>query len=145
MGHSHGIPFLQDIWLSPLNSVPKPDSDERLFILDLSWPAGASVNDGISKDLYLGQPVNLRYPMVDDIFSRIVQFASGCLLYKRDLKCAYHQLPVDPYDYPLLGYSCHDQLYFDVHLPMGQRWPPWPANESPTRFVLCFLGRVATF
>ena len=107
--------------VSPLNSVPKPDSDERLFILDLSWPAGASVNDGISKEFYLGRPVNLRYPMVDDIFSCIVQFASCCLLYKRDLKHAYRQLPVDPYDYPLLGYSCHDQLYFDVHLPMGQR------------------------
>ena len=107
--------------VSPLNSVPKPDSDERRFILDLSWPAGSSVNDGISKDFYLGQPVTLRYPTVDDIAERIVQFGSGCLLYKRDLKRAYRQLPVDPYDYPLLGYSWRDQLYFDVHLPMGLR------------------------
>ena len=28
-----------------LNAVPKPDSDERRFILDLSWPAGSSVSD----------------------------------------------------------------------------------------------------
>ena len=107
--------------VSPLNSVPKPDSDERRFILDLSWPAGSSVNDGISKDFYLGQPVTLRYPMVDDIAERIVQFGSGCLLYKHDLKRAKRQLPVDLYDYPLLGYSWCDQLYFDVHLPMGLR------------------------
>ena len=66
--------------------MPKPDSDQRRFILDLSKPAGFSVNDGISKDFYLGQPVTLRYPTVDNIAERIVQFGSGCLLYKRDLK-----------------------------------------------------------
>ena len=105
--------------VSPLNSVPEPDSDECQFILDLSWLAGSLVNDSISKDFYLGQPVTLRYPTVDDIAECIVQFGSGCLLYERDLKRAYQQLPVDPYDYPLLGYSWHDQLYFDVRLPMG--------------------------
>ena len=80
------------IALSPLNSVPKPDSDERRFILDLSWPAGSSVNDGISKDLFLGEPVSLTYPTVDDIADRIIQLGPGCLLFKRDLKRAYCQL-----------------------------------------------------
>ena len=65
-------PFVAPIALSPLNSVPKPDSDERRFILDLSWPAGSSVNDGISKDFFLGEPVSLTYPTVDDIAARIV-------------------------------------------------------------------------
>ena len=105
--------------VSPLNSVPKPDLDEHRFILDLSWPAGSSVNDGISKNFYLGQQVTLRYPTVDDIAERIVQFGCSCLLYKRDLKRAYRQLPVDPYDYPLLGYSWCDRFYFDIRLPMG--------------------------
>ena len=61
-----------DVALSPLNSVPKPDSDERLFILDLSWPTSSSVNDGISKHFYLGEPVTLR-SAVDDIADRIVR------------------------------------------------------------------------
>ena len=52
-------PFMVLIALSPLNSIPKPDSDECRFILDLIWPAGSSVNDGISKDLFLGEPVSL--------------------------------------------------------------------------------------
>ena len=98
-------PFVAPIALSPLNSVPKPASDERRFILDLSWPAGSSVNDGISKDFFLGEPVSLTYPTVDDIADQIVQLGPGCLLFKRDLKRAYRQLPVDPFDYPLLGYS----------------------------------------
>ena len=114
-------PFVAPIALSPLNSVPKPDSDERRFILDLSWPAGSSVNDGISKDFFLGEPVELTYPTVDDIAARIVQLGPGWLLLKRDLKRAYRQLPVDPFDYPLLGYSWRDKLFFDVRLPMGLR------------------------
>ena len=79
--------------VSPLNSVPKQGSDERRFILDLSCPEGASVNDGICKDFSLGEPVNLTYPTVDDIAERIVQFRPGYLLFKRDLKRAYRQLP----------------------------------------------------
>ena len=114
-------PFSGHMAVSPLNSVPKPASDERRFILDLSWPSGSSVNDGISKEFYLGDPVTLTYPTVDDIAARIARFGSGCLLFKRDLKRAYRQLPVDPFDYPLLGYSWRDSLYFDVRLPMGLR------------------------
>lgn len=60
------------IALSPLNSVPNPDSDERRFILDLSWAAASSVNDRISKDLFLGEPVSLTYPTVHDITDRII-------------------------------------------------------------------------
>lgn len=50
-----------------------------------------------------------------------MRLGTGCLWFKRDLKRAYHQLPVDPFDYPLLGYLWRDYLYFDVCLPMGLR------------------------
>ena len=134
-------PFMAPIALSPLNSVPKPDSDERRFILDLSWPAGSSVNDGISKDLFLGEPVSLTYPTVDDIADRIIQLGPGCLLFKRDLKRAYRQLPVDPFDYPLLGYSWRDKLFFDVRLAMGLRSAAM-ACQRVTNAVCFMLSRV---
>ena len=134
-------PFVAPIALSPLNSVPKPDSNERRFILDLSWPAGSSVNDGISKDFFLGEPVSLTYPTVDDIAERIVQLGPGCLLFKRDLKRAYRQLPVDPFDYPLLGYSWQDKLFFDVRLPMGLRSAAM-ACQRVTNAVCFMLSRV---
>jgi len=114
-----GNPFSVPIAVSPLNSVPKQGSGERRFILDLSWSDGSSVNDGILKDFYLGEPVTLMYPTVDDIADRIVQFGPGCLLFKRDLKRAYRQLSVDLYDYPMLGHWWCDQLFFDVQLPIG--------------------------
>ena len=53
-----GNPFSVPVAVSPLNSVPKQGSNECSFILDLSWPNGSSVNDGISKDFYLGEPVS---------------------------------------------------------------------------------------
>ena len=43
-------PFPNRTASSPLNSVPKRDSDERRVILDMSFPFGHSVNDGIDKD-----------------------------------------------------------------------------------------------
>ena len=130
-------PFMVPIALTPLNSIPKPDSHERRFILDLIWPAGSSVNDGISKDLFLGEPVSLTYPTVDDIADRIIQPGPGCLLFKRDLKHAYRQLLVDPFDYPLLGYSWRDKWFFDVRLPMGLRSAAM-AGQRVTNAV-CFM------
>jgi len=114
-------PFKHAIAISPLNSVPKPDADERRIIVDLSWPPGLSVNDGISREEYLDEDISLTYPTVDSICDLIEQCGPECLIYKRDLKRAYRQFPVDPFDYPLLCYQWRDQLYCDVVLPMGLR------------------------
>ena len=68
-------PFLQPPFpkyaISPLNTVPKAESDARRVIVDLSWPLGTSVNDGIDNDMYLGEPTDLHFPTVDDIISLI--------------------------------------------------------------------------
>ena len=89
-------PFMQGFVLSPLNTVEKRDSEERRVIVDLSWPSGHSVNDGIPSDSYLGAPLSLRYPTIDDIVDAVVTLGRGCYLYKRDLRKAYRQFPVDP-------------------------------------------------
>ena len=60
-------PFVCEFNISPLNSVSKKDSEERRVILDLSFPPGNSVNDFISKDIYLGEKIDLAYPNVDDL------------------------------------------------------------------------------
>ena len=65
-------PFQGNLVISPLNTVPKRDSDERRVILDLSFPRGHSVNDGIPKDSYLGVPGRLHFPTVDALFVRRV-------------------------------------------------------------------------
>ena len=57
-----------------------------------------SANDGISKEVYPGTPVSLRYPSVDDMLDLVVMFGPGCLLFKTDMLRAYRQIPVCPGD-----------------------------------------------
>ena len=71
-------PFQSGIKISPLNTVPKKDTTERRVILDLSFPKGASLNDFISKDEYLGENIELVYPKVDDFIQLIRQKGQGC-------------------------------------------------------------------
>ena len=111
--------YSRPIVISPLNSVPKPNSSERRMILDLSWPSGSSINDAIPDRIYLSHPYSLAYPTIDTIANRVGSLGRGCLLFKHDLKRAYRQFPMDPFDYPLLGYQWNGELYFDVVVPMG--------------------------
>ena len=58
---------------------------------------------------------------MDDLVTLIKIKGRGCHLYKRDLKRAYHQIPVDVADVPLLGYYFKGAFYFDLYLSMGLR------------------------
>jgi hypothetical protein len=104
-----------------MNTVPKSSVDERRVIVDLSWPIGASVNDGISKEVYLGEVISLHYTSVEEVCHMVMQIGKGALIYKRDLRHAYRQISVDPSDYRYLGYQWEDRFYFDTVLAMGQR------------------------
>lgn len=90
------VPFPQGFVVSPLNTVEKRHSKERRVIVYLSWPCGRSVNDGIRSDSFLGEPLSLRYPTIDDIVDTVITMGRGCYLYKCDFKKAYRQFPVDP-------------------------------------------------
>ena len=115
------VPFLNGMAVSPLNTVPKKDTTDRRVILDLSWPPGTSVNDGILPNVVDGSEFQLSYPTVDTIAALVVQKGPGCLIYKHDLKRAYWQFREDPYDFPSLGFKWGDLYFFDIALPMGLR------------------------
>ena len=70
VGPFHLLPFVDRISISPLSSRPKKDSDQRRIILDLSFPLGESVNDGINKDMYCGTSVHLTDPRIDTLAKR---------------------------------------------------------------------------
>ncbi len=106
---------------SPLNSRPKRDSDERRLILDLSFPRDRGINQAIDKDSYLGESARVTLPNVDTLVNFIKEIGRGCALYKRDLRRAYRQIPVDPGDIHLLGFKWRGKSYVDVKLPMGLR------------------------
>lgn len=121
LGPFKNNPFSCNITISPLNTVPKKGSEERRIILDLSYPSGFSINDNVSKDFYLGQKIELSYPGVDHLVEIIKIKGQNCLLFKRDLKRAYRQIPIDPGDSSLVGYSFNGNLYFDKVLSFGLR------------------------
>ena len=114
-------PLKVPLVVSPMNTVPKSSNDERRVIVDLSWPHGSSVNDGISKNIYLGELVNLHYASVEQVCQMVIRVGKGAHIYKRDLRHAYRQIPVDPRDYRYLGYFWNNNYYFDTVLAMGQR------------------------
>ena len=86
------------------------------LILDLSNPAGHSVNDGIS-----GEDYSLQYMKVDDIIAGIMRLGQGSLMAKFDVKNAYRIVPVHTDDRQLLGMKWRGAFYVDMVLPFGVR------------------------
>ncbi len=109
-----------NIHVSPFGVIPKKSNpDKWRLILDLSSPAGHSVNDGIGKELS-----SLKYVSVDDVVSRVLKVGKGALLAKMDIKQAYRNIPVHPDDRYLLGMEWKNEVYIDTTLPFGLRSAP---------------------
>ena len=65
----------------------------------MSFPKGNSINDGIKKDQYLDENICLKYPTVYNLVEIVRNKGHGCMLFKRDLRRFYRQIPVCPKDY----------------------------------------------
>jgi hypothetical protein len=92
--------------VSPLEVVPKKIPGEFQLIHHLSFPRGASINDGISPE-----HTTVSYSRVDD--------AKGCFLAKTDIKSTFRIIPIHPADYLLLGIMWQGKYYYDRAMPMG--------------------------
>ena len=139
MGPYKHIPFKNKLGISPLSTRPKKESAERRIILDLSFPPGASVNDGMIKDNYMELPAKLTFPRVDDFALWIYTLEEGCMMFKVDLSRYFRQLPLDPGDYSLIGYIIDGEIYFDKVLPMGMRMAPYIAQRVTN--AIAFIHR----
>ena len=106
--------------ISPFLTRDKPNSNKRRVILDLSFPSGNSVNDGVLKDKYLGPYFDLKYPSVDHIVNSLKQLGPDALLYKIDISRAFRHLKIDPGDIDLLGLK-HESYFIDGTLRFGLR------------------------
>ena len=105
---------------SPIGVIPKRHKPYKWrLIVDLSSPGGASVNDGIDKEM-----CSLSYTSVDAVVERILDLGKNALLAKLDIKQAYRMIPVHPQDRPLLGMEWEEFVYIDKALPFGLRSAP---------------------
>ena len=100
--------------------IPKPHQPGKWrLIVDLSYPEGGSVNDGITPEL-----CSLRYPSVDDAVKVVLALGRGTKLANFDIQSVYRIIPVHPLDRQLLGMVWNGQLYVDTVLPFGLRSAP---------------------
>lgn len=99
---------------------PKKGSTDRRIIVDLSFPPGVAVNDGIDPTNHFGVDVSYTLPTILDLINRLQNQGKGAYLWKADLTRAYRQLRVDPLD-TLLGICTNGQFYLDLCPPFGCR------------------------
>ena len=79
--------------------IPKGHTPGRWrLITDLSFPPGASVNDGIDPEV-----CSLQYTSVEKVARVAQKLGRGTLLAKLDVQAACRLVPVHPDDRPLLG------------------------------------------
>jgi len=112
--------------ISPLGAVEKRANGTRTGwrrIHDLSFPKGASVNDGIPA--HYG---TLLYQTLDDAIRLIGHHGRHTVLRKRDLKDAFRMIPLSPLDYWLFLFEWKGKLYVDIFLPFGLRTSPFIFN-----------------
>ena len=106
--------------INRMGVVPKGHTPNKWrLITDLSFPDGASVNDGIASDI-----CSLQYTSVDRVARAAQSLGRGALLAKLDVKAAYRLVPVHPDDRLLLGFEWRGAWYVDGMLPFGLRSAP---------------------
>ena len=112
-GPFYSPPF-NEFHVSPLGVVPKKSPGEFRMIHHLSFPNGASVNDGI-----LPENTSVYYATIEDAIGLVKRNGKGCFLAKTDIKNAFRIIPIQPADYPLLGMKWDGLYYYDRCMPMG--------------------------
>ena len=124
-GHTAGpfkTPPFSSLHCSPLGSAPKKDGTLRI-ILDLSFPQGSFVNDGIPIE-----SCRVKYTSFDTAVNTVQAIGKHCFMAKVDIKHGFRLCPVHPDDWKLLGYKWRDRWYYDVRLPFGSRSSPFIFN-----------------
>ena len=95
--------------------------DKTFYIIDLNWPKGLSVNDGVSSSVYLDTHFELKYPSIDLIVSHLNALGPAAKIFKIDISRAFRHVRINPGDIDLLGLRFREQYYADLALPFGFR------------------------
>ena len=94
--------------------MPKSNPGEFRLIFDLSYPQGASINSGISRE-----DASVSYTKFDEVVTMVRHEGPGSFLVKVDIKSAFRLLPIHPQDFPLLGMEFQGKFFIDKCLPFG--------------------------
>jgi len=86
VGPFTSVPFCNGMAMSPLNTVPKKDTTDCRVILDLSWPPGTSVNDGILPNVVDGS----EFPLMSRIERKCCSISTSYLVGLSDIFILLH-------------------------------------------------------
>ena len=91
--------------------------------MDLSWPFPPEIrmNSCSPKDWFLGEAKKMHLPLASDLCNLIWQAGKGSYLYATVAR-AYHQPPLDPGDWPLIGFQFEGRYYTNISFPFRLRW-----------------------
>ena len=116
-------PFSRDlvpsVHINHVGAVPKSTPGKYRLIVDLSYPAGHSVNTGIAQGV-----CSLKYVSVEEAAEAVLRLGRGAMLAKVDIRDGYRNIPVHPDDRWLLGLLWKEDIYIDTVLPFGLRSAP---------------------
>ena len=138
------------VHVSPFGVIPKGHTGKWRLIVDLSSPAGSSVNDAIDPS-----SCSLTYISVDMVAKEVAQLGRGANLAKVDIKSAYRIFPVNPEDRMLLGMQWKGKTFLDTRLPFGLRSAPiiftaladaleWIVKQQGVRYLYHYLDDYIT-
>ena len=142
----HGVagplpqPPFNPTMLSPMMTSPKNPGSRRP-VFDASW-GDWSLNENTPVKSYLGTDCDFSFPTVLDFADMITKEGRGCLLWKRDLKRWFMQLPVDPADYDKLGFIWRGYFWWFVSFIWGTRNAGY-AGQRVASAILYILKRKA--
>ena len=106
--------------LNRFDVIPKAHkSGSWRLIVDLSFPHGCSVNEGISAN-----DASMAYSSVEDAAQVVTKLGKNTLLAKIDIASAFRIIPVHPDDRHLLGMKWKNEVFIDKQLPFGLRSAP---------------------
>ena len=113
-GPFKAVPFSY-FFSNPLGVVLKKGKSKPRVIHHLSWPRSAA-NSSVNASI-------IDFEVKLDAFDRAVrsvrELGKGCHMSKIDIESAYRCIPVNPLDWPLLGFQWRDQFYFDIVMQFG--------------------------
>ena len=114
-----GVQPFERIQVSPLMTAIKKPSSRRV-VFDATY-GDNSLNNSTPSDLYLGEPIALVYPRIEDFRAMVLKCGEGCKMWKRDLSSFFLQIPLDPVDYPKVAFIWRSAVYFFTGLMFGLR------------------------
>lgn len=121
VGPFRSAPFHPWTRRSPMMTREKKNTTKRRVIIDLSFPEGHSVNDGIDIKSIYGRNTTYTLPSIMDLTALVLHLGGRPWLWKADLARAYRQLRLDPIDTPLLAMGFKHDTYLDLCPSFGCR------------------------